>query len=73
METRARSIFKALTWRVTALVITVSVAWALTDRPDLAITIGLADTSVKLLAYYGHERAWLKVRYGRLRPPDYQI
>ena len=73
METRARSIVKALTWRVTALLITVSVAWMITDKPELAITIGLADTTIKLLAYYGHERAWLRVRFGRLRPPDYQI
>ena len=67
METRARSILKALTWRMGGLVVTIAVVWVLTGQAKLAASIGLADTLVKLLAYYVHERCWLKIRFGRLR------
>ncbi len=73
METRARSIIKALTWRVTALLITTGVVWLVTGKVELAVEIGLLDTLIKLGVYYGHERCWLKVRFGRAKPPEYQI
>ena len=73
METHARSILKALSYRSLGFLVTASVAWAVTGRLGLAASIGLADTVMKLGAYYVHERAWLKVRYGRLHPPEYQI
>ena len=67
-ETHTRSIIKAITWRSGGLVMTVAVAWALTRKVELAASIGLADTLVKLLAYYLHERAWLKLDLGRVQP-----
>jgi adenylylsulfate kinase len=73
LETRARSIVKALTWRTGGLLVTIGVTWAITGRSDLAALVGAGDTLVKLFAYYFHERLWLKVCYGRLRPPEYEI
>ncbi len=73
METRSRSIVKALTWRGTALLITAGVVWGVTGRIELAVEIGLLDTLIKLGVYYAHERCWLKVRFGRPTPPEYQI
>ena len=73
METRLRSVAKALTWRVTALVVTTVVVWVVTGKPKLAISIGVLDTVIKLAVYYAHERYWLKVRFGKLSPPEYQI
>lgn len=73
MESHARSIVKAATWRLGGFVMTVGVAWVLTRRVDLAATIGLADTAVKLFAFYIHERVWLKIKFGRPKPPEYQI
>ncbi len=64
---------KALTWRVLALVVTTTVVWAVTGRLELAISIGVLDTTIKLAVYYAHERCWLKVRFGKLTPPEYQI
>jgi adenylylsulfate kinase len=49
------------------------VAWALTRQAELAASIGLADTVIKLAAYYLHERAWLRIRFGRRGPGEYQI
>lgn len=73
MESRLRSLIKAGTWRIGGLLLTVSVAWLITRRTDVAATIGLADTGVKLGAFYMHERLWLRVRFGRPKEAEYQI
>ena len=74
VETRKRSIAKALSWRSVAVVVTASVAWSLTGNSSLAIEIGILDTLIKLGAYYAHERAWLRVQFGKpAAPPEYQI
>jgi uncharacterized membrane protein len=62
-----------MTWRMGGLVVTTAVVWAFTGKVQLAASIGVADTLVKLMAFYVHERLWLKIRFGRLRPPDYEI
>jgi uncharacterized membrane protein len=64
---------KATTWRIGGLVMTLLVAWAVTGRADIAAAIGVADTCVKLVAFYVHERMWLRLKFGRIKPPDYQI
>ena len=48
-------------------------AYAITGEAKFAVEIGLLDTSIKLFAYYAHERTWLKIRYGEIEKPDYQI
>jgi len=73
MESHLRTIVKALTWRLGGLVMTVTVAWVVTRQADTAASIGLADTALKILAYYVHERVWLRIRFGRAKPPEYQI
>lgn len=65
MESRRRSIAKALSWRVLAVMITAFVAYVFTDDPVFAIQIGLADSVIKLLVYYLHERAWIRASFGR--------
>lgn len=72
-ESHARSIAKTFSWRLFATVITFSVSWALTGRVTLAAEIGIADTLVKLFAYYSHERAWNRTSFGKKKPPEYQI
>ena len=73
MDSHARSIAKALSWRFLATVITFCVAWVITGRVAGALIIGLADTLVKLGIYYAHERAWDRVTFGRRESRDYQI
>lgn len=76
METHARSIVKTLSWRFIATIITSLVALALTGEIRIALEIGLLDTTIKLAAYYGHERIWLRMPFGKPKggpPPEYQI
>lgn len=58
MDLRRKAIFKTFTWRAIATLITISIAWALTGKFEIAATIGVVDAALKLFAYYAHERAW---------------
>ena len=74
MDTKRRSLVKALSWRFIATFITMGIAYAITGKVDLALEIGLLDTTIKFVIYFGHERIWNRVRYGKLpEPTDYQI
>ncbi|MBI3313631.1 MAG: DUF2061 domain-containing protein [Candidatus Omnitrophica bacterium] len=72
METRWRSVLKALSWRFLATFITAGIVWALTGEGKFAATVGILDTSVKLVVYFFHERIWLRVPFGKTKP-EYEI
>ena len=73
MESHIRTITKTLSWRIVATLITFSVAWLVTGKLTFAVEIGVADTLIKLGAYYFHERLWIRVKFGKLRKPEYEI
>ena len=73
METHTRSIIKALSWRFIATLITTLVALFMTGTAEVALKIGALDFFVKLAAYYFHERAWIKLKFGKMDEPEYQI
>ena len=74
-ETHKRSIVKALTWRVLAYIITALTVYLFTRELMYALSIGFTDTAIKLFVYYGHERLWMKIKFGRKKeiPEDYMI
>lgn len=65
MDTHSRSFAKALSWRVTGTVDTMIISLVVTGSIKLAAAIGLTEVITKSLLYYLHERAWLKIPYGR--------
>ncbi len=73
MESHVRTISKALSWRFIATLVTFTVAWLVTGKLTFAVEIGVADTLIKLGAYYFHERLWIRVKFGKLRKPEYEI
>lgn len=73
VESHLRSIAKAITWRTGGTFVTFAVAWVLTGKIELAAQIGLVDTLVKIGAFYGHERIWNRLQFGKPKPPEYQI
>ena len=73
MESHSRTIAKALSWRFVATLITFTVAWIITRELTFAAEIGLADTIIKLGVYYFHERLWIRIKFGRLIRPEYEI
>lgn len=65
MDTHSRSFAKALSWRVTGTIDTMIISLVVTGSIKLAAAIGLTEVITKSLLYYFHERAWLKIPYGK--------
>ena len=66
-ESRLRSAFKGLSWRIIATFTIIIIAYFKTGSITLAIEIGAIEFLVKYLLYYLHERAWQYVPVGTIR------
>ena len=64
-DTNRRSVVKGLSWRVVATSTTTAIVYVFFDRLDLAIAAGMIETVLKVGLYWGHERIWHKIRWGR--------
>jgi len=73
METHARSIIKAVSYRFLGSGVTFVVALAMTRKLEMAVGIGLLDTVLKIGAFYFHERLWHRISFGKIKQPEYQI
>ncbi|HYM13819.1 MAG TPA: DUF2061 domain-containing protein [Bryobacterales bacterium] len=73
MDSRRRSVAKAISYRIFASLTTFLIAWALTGRLTIGAQIGAIDAVAKLLGYFLHERLWARIRYGAPKPPEYEI
>lgn len=63
-ESRRRSMLKAVTYRALGSTATCLVAWLVTGSFMTGLSIGLADSLVKVVSFYVHERAWHRVTWG---------
>lgn len=59
-DSHARSITKAITYRIVGTVATSAIAYLVTGSPQTAVAIGMIDPVVKTVVYYLHERVWLR-------------
>ena len=74
MESTRRSIAKTLSWRLLATAITSTLVFTFTGKWEFAATIGLCDTFIKFFVYFGHERIWNRISFGRQQQqPEYFI
>ncbi len=64
-ESSGRSLLKTISWRFCATAITFILVLTFTKKMVLALSIGGLELSVKLIAYYFHERFWNKIDLGR--------
>lgn len=72
-ETNIRSIIKGVTWRIVATTTTIIIVYFFFNRLDLAIAAGLIETVLKVGLYWGHERAWHKVRWGKQKIEPFNL
>jgi len=72
-ETNKRSIIKGVTWRVIATTTTVIIVYFFFGRLDLAIAAGLIESVLKVGLYWGHERLWHKIRWGKKRIDPFNL
>ena len=65
METsKKKHLAKTFTWRVTATLTTMFIAWIVSGDPLTGITVGGIEFFVKMPIYYFHERVWYKANFG---------
>ncbi|NKB23656.1 MAG: DUF2061 domain-containing protein [Kiritimatiellae bacterium] len=64
MDSHYKTLAKTISWRILATLITGTIAWLITGETAIGITIGLADSLIKMLIYYGHERVWTHSNLG---------
>jgi uncharacterized membrane protein len=62
---KKRSLAKALTWRVLAIIVTFASFYFLTGKLDVATTGTILTNSVNFILYYFHERTWNKIGWGK--------
>ena len=65
-DSHIRSLAKAVSWRVVGSADTFVLSMIVTGNAKYAISIASVEALTKIALYYGHERAWRKVRWGRL-------
>ena len=65
METHLRSIVKGLSWRVIATLVTTVVVWFISGEVSMALFAGAIDSILKVGLFWGHERLWQMVIWGR--------
>ena len=64
-ETHARSFVKAVSWRATGSLDTFVVTFVISGSTKLAGSVALTEILTKILIYYGHERIWALVPWGK--------
>ncbi len=65
IETKWRSLIKAISWRVLATTTTTIIVYIFFKRLELAILAGLTESIVKIAVYFLHERVWQKIKFGK--------
>ncbi|MBR9678901.1 MAG: DUF2061 domain-containing protein [Nanoarchaeota archaeon] len=60
-----RSLAKTMSWRVIATFMTMVGFYLITGDFALSISSGLGLNILKGIAYYGHERLWERIRWGK--------
>ena len=72
-ETNIRSIFKGISWRLIATTATVVIIYFFFGRMDLAIAAGVTESILKVFLYWGHERIWHKLRWGKKKIQPFNL
>ena len=65
METRKRSVLKALIWNAIGLAVMAAVGFAFTGSAAVGGALALANTAIGVAAYVLYERVWAGIGWGR--------
>lgn len=64
-DTPVRSLAKAVSWRVTGTIDTFLIAWLITGQALIASGIAFTEIMTKIVLFWGHERVWNRVAWGK--------
>ncbi|MBY6136997.1 DUF2061 domain-containing protein [Nocardioides marinus] len=65
METRSRSVVKALLWNAIGLAVMTLAGFAVTGSLRQGGGLALLNTSIGFASYLAYERAWARFAWGR--------
>jgi len=68
METHLRSVVKGMSWRLVATMVTTVVVFIYSGELAAAAIVGSVDAVAKIGLYWGHERMWQRIHWGRIIP-----
>lgn len=63
-ETHARSVLKAISWRMLGTLDTFAISWFVTGKFLMASSIAVLEVVTKVAWYYLHERIWAATSWG---------
>jgi uncharacterized membrane protein len=64
-EAHSRSFIKAVSWRILGSMDTFVISYFVTGKLAFAASIASVETFTKIVLFYGHERVWAAVPWGR--------
>lgn len=73
MDSSARSLAKAVSYRVLGSTGTALIVFIFSGNMPLSAGVGAIDMLLKIALYFLHERIWNYIPYGRPKPPEYEI
>lgn len=62
-DTNLKSVVKSISWRILGTIDTMIIAFFITGKIDLALSIGSIEVITKMVLYYFHERMWNKINW----------
>lgn len=65
METRKRTLVKAIVWNIIGLAVMAAVGLAMTGSAVVGGAMALLNTAIGLCCYILYERVWSRIRWGR--------
>jgi len=73
METKSRSLAKAISYRALGSFSTAALVFLFTGSWKMSVSAAALDSIIKICLYFLHERLWNHIYYGRPRAPEYEI
>jgi uncharacterized membrane protein len=64
-DAHSRSLLKAVSWRLTGTLDTFVIGFIVTGKASIAGSIAATELFSKVVLYYGHERMWARIHWGR--------
>lgn len=64
-EKTIRSIAKTISWRIIGTLDTIAISWIITGELTIAFSIGSIELITKMILYFGHERMWNAIKWGK--------
>jgi len=64
MERKRRSLLKAVTWRIIAIIVLLYLSYSFTGDWETTGLITISFNAIQILLYYVHERLWAKIKWG---------